>query len=265
MIEENLFIAFALTSFAGLATMAGAAIAFGAGRRHPKFLSWGLGFSAGVMLYLSFFELLKEGGKEFAKSGEGTTSSVALFFMVGLIFAGIIDFFTHRYVGACENGCFSDKKSSCDGTEKKLLLKAGIFTAAAIALHNFPEGIITFITASYDLQLGTAIAVAIAIHNIPEGFCVALPTYFATGSRKKALWYTAVASIAEPIGAVFAFFFLSQATTPFLMGAMLSSVAGIMSYVAIDELLPTASRNGGWHDALLSLVLGMFLMFVILG
>jgi len=265
MLQENLLIAFILTTFAGLSTMVGALLAFSSKHNHPKFLSWGLGFSAGVMIYISFFELLKEAGIELEKSGYvGLTGSVIFYFLAGLALAGVIDFFTHKYMGICEGECFSDEVPTCNHAETKLLLKAGIFTALVIALHNFPEGIVTFTTASYDLKLGMAIAFAIAIHNIPEGFCVALPIYYATGSKKKALKYTMVASIAEPIGALFAFLFLCRVVTPLLLGAILAVVAGIMIYVAIDELLPTASRNGKWHDALLSMILGMFFMFIIL-
>ena len=262
MIQEgNFLIAFGLSLFAGLSTVLGAIIVYGLKSRTPKILSLGLGFSAGVMLYLSFFELIPEARQALFSQSAGGWLSLVFYFFAGLAVAAIIDFFTHNFV---------HKKTDCPVPGKKPrkgkhpLHQLGVFTALAIAIHNFPEGIATFASAATNLSLGIPLALAVAIHNIPEGMCVALPVYCATGSKSKGIVYTLWAGLAEPLGAVLAYFFLFPFFTAYIEGALLAVVAGIMIYVALDELLPAARENGQLGRALTGLVLGAVSMYLIL-
>jgi ZIP family zinc transporter len=147
------------------------------------------------------------------------------------------------------------------------LLRMGLFTALAIGIHNFPEGLAAFLAALQNPGLGLAIAIAIALHNIPEGISVAVPIFYATGDRKKAFLYSALSGLAEPIGAIIAYvairFFLGGSTgviPPEFMGVLFGGVAGIMVYISLDELLPTSRAYGKGHDSLFGLVAGMLAM-----
>jgi len=268
MEQHNILLAFLFTVFAGLSTVLGALFVFFFKKsQESKFLSLGLGFSAGIMLYLSFFDLLKEARLELIESGAtNITLSVALFFVGGFVLAGIIDLFTHKYMVSCvnmESGCAVNNKKY-KGTHGRLLFKTGVFAMIALALHNFPEGIATFGATTVNTIFGFSIALAIAIHNIPEGFCIAMPIFHSTHSYKKSIFYTLLAGLAEPLGAVIAFLFLYPFMTEYMMGGILALVAGIMVYVAIDSLLPIAKRLGQWHTALGSMVVGMVVMLVLL-
>lgn len=251
METEKLLLAFGLTAIAGLATVIGALLTTSVKNRTAGFLSLSLGFSAGVMVYVSFFELIRESQIALAKTISDPNVLVIAFFLVGLGIAAVIDFFTHRIV----------HEEPRVGNNSPLL-RAGIFTAVAIAVHNFPEGIATFMTASDNISLGIPLAAAIAIHNIPEGMCVSLPICYATGSRLEGIKYALVAGLAEPLGAILALLILYPFWNSYMMGVMLAAVAGIMVYVALDELLPNAKREGGWQKGLSGFVLGMIFMFL---
>jgi len=274
--QSNFFLAFTLTVLAGLSTVIGAFLIFWVKNTRTRFLSFGLGLSAGVMIYLSFFELLRESNRLLNEVANNEYNwLVILMFLIGLAIAGIIDTITHNRMEACPSndckGLFIENPiyGSCHGYKhhhaqehwaRQMLLKTGIFTAIVIALHNFPEGIITFTTASINPVFGISIAIAIAIHNIPEGFCVALPIYYATHSKKKSIFYALLAGLAEPLGAILVYLVLSPFINNFVLGIMLASVAGIMVYVAFDELLPTARKFGHGHTGLIGLVIGMIIM-----
>ncbi len=272
--QDNVALAFILTILAGLSTVIGAFLVFWVRTTCTKFLSFGLGFSAGVMIYLSFFELLKESNYLLAGSPKGNYSGlVVLMFLFGLAIAGVIDFFTHNRVEACPGlGCGKTEVTNLGNRwhghrhrhgqrfwSQQALLRTGIFTAVIIAIHNFPEGIVTFTTASVNMVFGVSIAIAIAIHNIPEGFCIALPIYYATKDKKKSILYALIAGLAEPFGALLTYFILLPFISNNVLGIMLAIVAGIMVYISFDELLPTARRYGG-HTGLFGLVCGMVLM-----
>lgn len=143
----------------------------------------------------------------------------------------------------------------------------GLFTALAIGIHNFPEGLATFLAALHDPSLGVAIAVAIALHNIPEGISVSVPIFYATGNRRKAFVYSFLSGMAEPVGAGIAYvalrFFVggeSGAVPPQIMGMLFGGIAGIMVYISLDELLPTSRAYGKGHDSIFGLVAGMAVM-----
>lgn len=253
-----------LTVFAGCATGIGSAIAFFAKNTNAKFLSFSLGFSAGVMIYISFMELLYEARLNITElSGsakEGTLITAAAFFG-GIVIALLID----KIIPKAENPHelhsieeMSGKQIADDHNHK--LRRMGVVTAIAIAIHNFPEGIATFISAIESPKVGIAIAAAVAIHNIPEGIAVSVPIYFSTGSKKKAFWYSFLSGLAEPVGAIFAYLLLMPFMTPMLMQCTFAIVAGIMIYISLDELLPAAHQYGQNHLAIYGVVGGMAVM-----
>ena len=260
--DKNILIPFTLTLLAGLATVIGSLIAFLSSRTNKRLLSFSLGLSAGVMIYVSFVELLAQaqstlvheiGGKQ------GQWIVVACFFG-GILLIGVID----RLVPSVENPHEVRSLEDIQKTPQKgaKLMRMGVMTALAIGIHNFPEGMATFMAAMENPTLGIAIAVAIAIHNIPEGIAVSVPVFYATGDRKKALWYSFLSGIAEPIGAIIAYLFLMPFMSPVLMGCVFAIVAGIMVFISIDELLPAAHEYGEYHIAIYGLVVGMGIMAV---
>jgi zinc transporter, ZIP family len=264
MQSHSVLIAFALTLFAGLSTGIGSALALFTKRTNTKFLSLALGFSAGVMIYVSFVEIFFK-GKAILTSPDafgmrlGTWYTILAFFG-GMALIAIID----KLVPKVDNPHEIHKVEEIDDKElkNKKLARMGIFTALAIAIHNFPEGLATFSAALSDPSLGIAIAVAIAIHNIPEGIAVSVPVYYATGSRKKAFWLSFSSGLAEPVGAVLGYAILMPflANSDILMGIIFAGVAGIMVFISLDELLPAAREYGEHHLSIYGLVSGMIVM-----
>ena len=292
----NFWIALGLTVFAGLATSIGSAIAFFAKRTNYRFLSIATGFSAGVMLYVSFVEIFVKGTDALtAVYGDywGHWVNVGSFFG-GILLIGIID----NLIPSAENphethteqeteplhnasaplpdfdAIAADPTHAPQGAHDhrvhdSKLLRMGLFTALAIAIHNFPEGLATFLAALEDPSVGLAIAIAIALHNIPEGISVSVPIFYATGDRKRAFIYSSLSGFAEPVGALIAYFGLrfflggeSGAMPSQVMGILFGGVAGIMVYISLDELLPTSRAYGRGHDSLFGLLAGMAVMAV---
>ena len=156
-----------------------------------------------------------------------------------------------------------DSVPNLDESGKKVpdkLMRMGLFTALAIAIHNFPEGLATFFAALEDPTLGVPIAIAIALHNIPEGISVSVPIFYATGSRKKAFTLSVLSGVSEPVGAIVGYLLLRSFFTPAIMGVLFGIVAGIMVYISLDELLPTAREYGKNHEVLYGIVSGMAIM-----
>lgn len=258
---SNVAIPFLLTCGAGLATGIGSAIAFFARHTNTRLLSFSLGLSGGVMIYVSFVELFRQAGIELGSVwGErlGMIFAVASFF-AGILLIGIID----RLVPSFENPHEAHTVEEMDARPRNpRLMRMGLMTALAIGIHNFPEGIATFATAVDDHALGVAIAVAIAIHNIPEGIAVSVPIFYATGDRRRAFRLSLLSGLAEPVGAVLAWAVLMPFMSPTLMGCLLAGVAGIMVFISIDELLPAAREYGQAHVSIYGVVSGMALMAV---
>lgn len=262
--------AFLLTVLAGLSTGIGALLAFFSKSKSHTFLSIGLGFSAGVMVYVSFIEILPKSNKSFSDIFQNTITGellTLLCFFGGIGLTALIDRFIPTDVNPHEPK--SDKELSVlkDGNHHSLLKnsalkRTGIFTALAIGIHNFPEGFATFVAALDDLNVGFTIALAIAIHNIPEGMAVSLPIYHATGDRKSAFWYAFASGLAEPIGALVGFFILLPLMGSATLGITFGFVAGIMIYISFDELLPSSRLYGNAHTTILGIVLGMMVMAV---
>ena len=256
---EHVGLAFSLTILAGLATGLGSAAVLVAKRTNTQLLAVALGFSAGVMIYVSFVEILAKAKEQLTHSlGAGPAAwATAAAFFGGIVFIGLID----RLVPEADNpheARLAEDVNNPAATQR--LKRMGLFTALAIGIHNFPEGLATFTAALADPALGLAIAVAIAIHNIPEGVAVAVPIYYATGSRKKAFAYSFLSGLAEPAGALVGYLLLRSLFSPSLMGVMFAAVAGIMVFISLDELLPTAEAYGHHHLCIYGLIAGMGVM-----
>ena len=256
---STILIAFGLTLLAGLSTAIGGAIAVGRRNPGPGFLAASLGLSAGVMLYVSFMEILPEGTSELAEAyGSekiGAWAGAGAFF-AGIAIIGIIDRLVPESINPHEPGTIAQAE------RKNRLMKTGVFTAGALAIHNFPEGFATFLAGLEDMTIAIPVAVAIAIHNIPEGIAVAVPLRAATMSRSKAFWWATASGFAEPIGALIGFLILMPFIGPAAMGICFAMVAGIMVYISLDELLPSAVETGKHHHAIYGLIAGMAIMAI---
>ena len=259
---QTILFAFALTLFAGLSTGIGSALAFFTKRTNSKFLSIALGFTAGVMIYVSFVEIIVKARAELSMElgDKGGYWATVLAFFGGIALIAIID----KFIPSAENPHEIKKVEDIDSVESKSkkLMRMGMFTALAIAIHNFPEGLATFTAALNDPSLGIAIAVAIAIHNIPEGIAVSIPIYYATGDKKKAFWYSFASGLAEPVGAIIGFLILMPFLSPVVFGVLFAGVAGIMVFISLDELLPAAREFGEHHLSIYGLIGGMAVMAI---
>jgi len=259
---SNVVLAFLLTLFAGLSTGIGSAISLLAKRTNTAFLTVALGFSAGVMIYVSFVEIFVKAKNELVSVLGETKGSwlVAFSFFAGMALIALIDKLIPSGENPHEVHHKEDLKTGKNLGDSKRLMRTGIFTALAIGIHNFPEGMATFVAALQDPNLGYAIAVAIAIHNIPEGIAVAVPVYYATGSKRKAFWLSFLSGLAEPIGALVGFLILMPFITPVVFGMLFASIAGVMVFISLDELLPAAREYGEHHLSIYGLVAGMVVM-----
>ena len=278
--DANLLTAFGLTLFAGLSTGVGSALAFFAKKTNTRFLSIALGFSAGVMIYVSLVEIFSKARTALvAELGTrpGTWLTAGSFF-AGIAIIALIDRLVPKVENPHEVRRIEDMRgpterpSPAKGARKagrpdaaardRALLRMGTFTALAIGIHNFPEGLATFTAALRDPALGVAIAVAIAIHNIPEGIAVSVPIYYATGSRRKAFFWSFLSGVSEPVGALIGWLVLLPFMSDLVFGIVFALVAGIMVFISLDELLPSAREYGEHHFAIGGLVAGMAVMAV---
>lgn len=258
MENPNILLAFVLTSVAGLSTGIGGLIALLAKHTNTKFLCAALGFSAGVMIYVSFMEMMPQANLELTSvfgEKKGTLYMILAFFG-GIALISFIDFLIPESVNPHEIQGVEDMN------KKSPLKRTGMMVALSIAIHNFPEGIATFTSALGALDVAIPITVAIAIHNIPEGIAVAVPIYHSTGSRKKAFWFSFLSGLAEPFGALIAYLFLMQFWSPMLSGIIFAAVSGIMVFISLDELLPSAEKYGKHHISIIGLIAGMLLMAI---
>lgn len=258
---ENLLMAFGLTLLAGLATGIGSVVAMFTSTTNTKFLSWSLGFSAGVMIYVSMIEIFVKAKYALtaALGNQGGNWATVAGFFGGMLLIAFID----RFVPSQGNPHEIKKVEEMDGQKEQAdLLKMGTFTALAIAIHNFPEGIATFTAALQDPALGVAIAIAIAIHNIPEGIAVAVPIYFATGSKKRAFKLSFLSGLSEPVGALIAFLILMPFLNDVVFGVIFAAVAGIMVFISLDGLLPAAKKYDEAHTSIYGLISGMAVMAI---
>ncbi len=283
---EPIALAFLVTLGAGLATGIGSLLAFTRTKPSDKFLAFMLGLSAGVMIYVSLVEIFQKAvvslTAAFGDSGQGYLWATVGFFGGFVVIAIIDKIFGHFHdhgeadaeVHNHEHHHHDDDVHDVDISgmvselnleemeemkERKGLMRMGLFTAMAIAIHNFPEGLATFMATIQQPSLGIAFGVAIAIHNIPEGVAVSIPIYRATGSKIKAFWYSFASGLAEPVGALLGFYLLSQFINEYFFGIIFAGVAGVMVYISLDELLPTAKRYDH-HLPIMGVFVGMAIM-----
>ncbi len=267
---NQIVIAFLLATLAGLSTSVGAVLAFFSRQDNLKILSIGLGFSAGVMIYISFMEILPDAFGDFSRLYGGLWGEIMgiVCFFVGIVLCALVDKLVPEDLDKQRQAeyeelkfCPIDREEHEQNLKKRATLKrAGILTAVVIAAHNFPEGFATFVSALDNLSFGVAIAIAIAIHNIPEGMAVSLPIYHATGNKKKAFVYSALSGLTEPLGALVAAFLLLPFINELVLATVFAIIAGIMVYISFDELLPAARVYGEAHHCLYGLLSGMGVM-----
>lgn len=261
-----------MTLIAGAATGLGGALVLFKKKLSSNFLAGALGVSAGVMIFISLAELFPEAQGMILQSGlRHGKALVLLAFFVGMGVITLIDFAIPEYENPHEaSGLSLDTKTAAvdfmeDPSNANILKRLGIMSALAIAIHNFPEGIATFIGALNDPEMGAGITFAIAIHNIPEGISVAIPIYYATKSKRKALLFATISGLSEPVGAALCYglaelFGVELAGNSPAFPLVLAAVAGIMIYISLDELLPTAEKYGKHHVAIAGVVGGMAIM-----
>ena len=247
---DTILIAFLFSLAAGLSTGLGSLAAFFIKDFKHRYLSLVMGFSAGVLIQISFMELL------FSAITETGLLNANIAFFLGIVTIAAIEFLIpHEY----EEEKLPDKEK-----KNKRLLKTGLLVSVGIVIHNFPEGIITMFGTIKDPHLGLVLLIAIALHNIPEGISVSIPIYYATKNRKKAFLWSLLSGLSEPVGALIGFFVLSPFITPFVLNLALAFVAGIMVFISFDELLPLSLSHGEAHLAITSLFIGMFTMTAVL-
>lgn len=239
----NLF-GFILTLIAGFSTLIGFFIIF-IKTKQNKIIVFSLSFSSAVMIYTSFFDLIKESFIILSKNNTNMLSYLTILFFINI---GII-------ISLTFDNLLEYKKEN--------LYKVGIISMIALMFHNIPEGMVTYITSGFDKNLGIKLAFTIAMHNIPEGICIAVPIYYASKNRLKSFKYTFISGISEPIGALLAFFFLSKFINENILSFLYSITAGIMLYISILELLKEAKKYKNNILLYFSFILGLFFMYIV--
>jgi ZIP family zinc transporter len=252
MIDKNSIFPLILSSIAGLSTVIGSVLVFFTKTKNNRFLTFSLGFSAGVMITVSFTDLFPAAQQAITKY-HGKINGILwsiLFMLLGAIIAFLIDSFIP-----------TEEKSQVPKDDKNFgLFRVGLVSTIALMIHNFPEGIATFVSGYQDVALGISVTLAIALHNIPEGISIAMPIYFATNSRAKALKYSFLSGMAEPLGAFIAFLFLKPFINELVLGIVFAVVSGIMMYISFSELIPSSRQYGHIKLSLASIFLGISIM-----
>lgn len=255
--NNEVILAFLLTMFAGLATVVGGMLPFFVRNMNKRFFSFSLGLSSGVMIFISLTDLFPEARKYLSNSlgdSEGYLATISSFF-VGIIIISVIDKITDKKLNI-------NNEYAVDANLKRI----GIVTAIALAVQNFPEGIVTFMSTLQNPSAGVAISIATFIHNIPEGIAVAIPVYYVTGKKSKAFLWTLFSGLVEPFGALLTYLILMPFLNDVTLGLVLAVASGIMLYVAISELQPTAQKydgvvsNYGFVSGLAIMAFSLFLL-----
>lgn len=260
--SDNLLLGFSFSVLAGLSTAIGAAVALFVSKTNTRLLTFALGASAGVMVYISFMELMPHAGSLLEEASmPDWPATLSLF--AGMAVACIID----RMIPSDENpheipteGCMDCVRSTGEFAGKHGIKRSAFLFALAIAVHNFPEGIATIAAAFDNVEIAAAVALAVAIHNIPEGIAVALPLLYGTGNRRKAFGWAVLSGLAEPLGALVGMLILMPFISPAMLAILFALVAGIMIYISFDELLPMAERWGHHHLSIYGVTAGMLVM-----
>ena len=236
-----------LTILAGGATFVGAIIGVLGQKPSNRVLAFALGFAAGIMLLISLMEMLPA-----ALHAEGMSPVLGY----GMFMLGLLGYFAMDRLLPHQH----PQDLMAVNRRPTNLKRTAILLTLGISLHNFPEGIATFVTASSDMELGLGIALAVAIHNIPEGLAVAGPMYAATGSKAKALFWACLSGMAEILGGIIAFLLLGPAVSPVMIAAIMAAVAGIMVALSVDELMPLAREIDPHNNPSYGVLCGMTVM-----
>lgn len=247
---NNTLIAFLLTFIAGFSTMLGVLVIYIKCKNHNKIIMASLSFAAGVMITVSITDLIPESILLLGNNLKNSTTIIIsiLAIVLGIIISMIIDYY------------LPDKPMT--NTKDKSLFKVGIISMIAIILHNLPEGIATFVATSSDVKLGISLTLAIAMHNIPEGISISVPIYYSTGSKKKAIFYTLISALSEPLGALLAFIFLKIFINDTILGILFSLIAGIMLQISFCELLPAARKYDNKKYLFIFFTIGVIFMLL---
>lgn len=251
---QNLAVAFGITLAAGLATVLGSVLAFLSKTPNPRILSFGLAFAGGAMVYVSLTEIFSKSQQAFtAAYGQNMGfAATTLAFLAGLGTVALIDRLVpnpHDSLDAHDPE-FHEKS-------RHHIARVGLMTAFAITAHNFPEGLATFFATLENPSVGLPLALAIAIHNIPEGISIAAPVYFATRKRGFTVLVCLISGLAEPLGALLGYSLLQPFLSPAVFGSVFGLIAGVMVFLALDELLPAAKRYARGHETVYGLTTGM--------
>ena len=270
--NKTYLIALFLSTIAGLSTLIGGVVTFFIKRNSLKLLSFGLGLSAGTMLFVSLVDLYPE-SFELIKTqlGKNFLWLTIICYAIGISIAALIDYFIpdhiqenmfSKQIGANETNTDSSDSIENENAVVQLgkIKKAGILTLIAVTIHNFPEGLATFFMTAQNVMLGVGIVFAIAIHNIPEGMAISIPVYQATHSKRKAFFYCFLSGLAEPIGGVIGFALVKAFFPNLCVGILFSLVAGIMTYIAVDTLLPLSKDYDTGHYSITGVVTGALIM-----
>ena len=261
--DQHVVFALLLTLAAGLSTGIGSVLGLLNRRFSPRILALSLSFSAGVMIQVSFVEIFPKArtaltGALGSQAGYGST--VGAFFTGIAVMAALDQLLPSHAMVLPPDG--EERPANNDHGQSRMLMRMGLFSALAIAIHNFPEGLATFVAALDNPRLGLGIALAIAIHNIPEGLAISAPIHYATGSRSKAFWLSFGSGLAEPLGALLGYWLLRPVMSPLVLGLIFASVGGVMVYICLDELLPAAQRYGTHHQMIAGVIAGMLVMSI---
>ncbi len=250
MFSNDVFLAFAVCVAAAAATMIGGLSIFLTKQSNTRLLAFGLAFAGGAMIYISLVEIFWKSLSDFSQvySDKEAYSLMTLFFFIGVLLLVAVD----RLLPNPHNRLVPK-----EGEDKSTLKRVGLMAAIAITAHNIPEGMATFFATLEDPVLGGSLAFAIAVHNIPEGVSIAVPVYYATGSKKLTMLACSISALAEPLGAILGYIVLGPFLSPAVFGSVFAVIAGAMVFLAMDELLPTAKRYAKGHDAVYGIVIGM--------
>lgn len=248
IIGVNIAVPLLLSFLAGICTLLGALLFLFARRFSRSYICFAFGLAAGAMIYLSFVELFPISVRTI---GFANTN---LAFFLGVLVIGLIDMLLPQHLTP---RCVDNSSN-----KNQKLMVGGLFTAIGIGLHNFPEGISVFFGSLAGARSGILLALSTALHNIPEGIAVAIPIYLATKNKKKAVLYSFLSGIAEPIGALLAYAVLRPYVNAYFLGQIFAFAAGIMVYISLDELLPSCFENCRTHKAIIGIVLGMIIIAI---
>ena len=266
--DPNVLGSLSLTLFVGLTMGFGSLFAFLIKDGNKKFLSLSLSFSAGIMIYISFMEILPEGIHLIQETASGTRGNVIAFsaFFGGMIFTALLEKWVHSIGGHYHHDIDEDhiplEEEEEKGIDKRHLEKLGIMTAVSIGIHNLPEGLAIFTTGLKDITIAIPLAIAVILHNIPLSIAISVPIYYATKSKRKSFLYASLVGLCQPVGAILGYALFSNFFGDMLFGVLFCIISGIMIFVSLDELLPTSQQYEDHHFSVYGTILGMMVMAI---